>query len=281
MESLLPLTTLTSTAAFVVLYLLLFVTAKWLKDVLTPYSLNDELSQKDNLAIAVTMAGYYLGTLLIFVATLKGPSQGLQTDLFTVGGYALAGLLCLNFSRWFNDKLILRKFCDVQQLTQEHNIGVAMVHFAGYVATGCVAAGALSGQGGWLTFVVFFVLGQMALLLFSLLYNLLSAYDIHEALEQHNHAAGLAFAGHLVALGIIVMNSSAGDFRDWETDLTSFALSSLAAFILLPVLSRVMDKLIIAKQSLGQQIQEQQNMSAGLLEAVMAISFAIVISQLI
>ena len=45
---------LTRTAAFVGLYFILFLLAKWMKDFFTPYKINDELTQKDNLDSVVT-----------------------------------------------------------------------------------------------------------------------------------------------------------------------------------------------------------------------------------
>ena len=72
-------------AAFIILYLVLFLFAKWLKDFCTPYRINDELTQKDNLAIALTMSGYYFGVVAIFVGALLGPTQGLLEDLIAVG----------------------------------------------------------------------------------------------------------------------------------------------------------------------------------------------------
>ncbi len=273
---------ITRTAAFVGLYLVLFLLAKWFKDFLTPYKISDELTGKDNLAIALTMCGYYLGTVAIFVGALIGPSQGFTNDLLQVGGYSILGLIFLNLSRYFNDKIILRKFCNVEQLTKEQNTAVGAVQFGTYVATGLIAAGAVTGTGGGvITAITFFVLGQLSLLVFSFIYDKFTPYCIHDELGKKNVAAGVALGGTLIALGIIVFNGVSGDFIDWEENLTNLAVTNIIAFIFLPVVRVVMDKMVIPGDDLSREIIEDKNLGAGLLEATIAISFAIVLTSVL
>lgn len=273
---------LTRTAAFLGLYLVLFLLAKWMKDFFTPYKINEELTQKDNLAISLTMCGYYFGVMAVFVGALYGPTHGFEQDLMLVGGYSILGLIFLNISRYINDKVILRKFCNIEQLTKKHNTAVGAVQFGTYVATGLVAAGAVTGTGGGIiTAIVFFILGQASLLIFSLIYDLFVPYCIHEQLEKKNVAAGAALGGTLIALGIIVLNGVSGDFIDWETNLTNLAIVNATAFFFLPVVRIVMDKLVIPGDDLSHEIIEDKNLGAGLLEATVAISFAIILKILL
>ncbi len=273
---------LTRTAAFVGLYLVLFLLAKWFKDFLTPYKINDELTQKDNLAIALTMCGYYLATAAIFVGALAGPTQGLINDLIQVGGYSILGLIFLNISRFINDKVILRKFCNIEQLTKEHNVAVGAIQFGTYLATGLIAAGALTGAGGGIiTAIIFFVLGQLSLLIFSLIYDKFTPYCIHDELEQKNIAVGVALGGTLIALGIIVLNGVSGDFISWEVNLTNLAITNITAFIFLPIIRIIMNKMVIPGDDLSREIIEDKNIGAGFLEAVIAISFAIVLTNIL
>lgn len=267
--------------AFIALYLIIFLLAKILKDLFTPYKLNEELTQKDNLAIALTMSGYYFGVLAVFCASFYGPSNDLLKDLTLVGGYSLLGVFFLNISRFFNDKIILRKFCNIEQLTVHNNIAVGFVQFAMYVATGIIAAGSLTGQGGGiLTAIVFFLLGQMLLLLFSFLYNLILPYHIVDELEKKNTAAAIAFGGNLIALSIIVFNATSGNFIGWAESLIYFFVVSLIAVIFLPLIRLLMDRLVVPGDKLSQEIIEDKNIGAGLLEATVAISFALVLKLL-
>ena len=267
--------------SFIVLYAFLFLLAKWAKDLFTSYSINEELAEKDNLAVAMTMSGYYLGVTVIFAALLSGPSIGLKSDLMAVGGYSAAGILLLNLSRWINDKFILKAFCNIEKLTQEHDLGVGAVQFAVYLATGFIAAGAITGEGSLVSFIVFFVLGQVTLALFTILYNAITPYDIHAELDNKNIAAAIGFSGTIIGLGLIIMNGVSGDFTDWQQDLLSFVVTVVIAFICLPILLILIDRLVIPGKSLRKEIQFDKNLGAGLLEAICAISFSAVLIHLV
>lgn len=268
--------------AFVLLHLVLFLLSKWLKGMLRPYDIDHELASKDNQAIAIATSGYYLATAVIYCAALVGPSNGLTQDLLSVGGYALLGIVMLNLSGWIVDAAILRRFSDTEQLVHEKNTGVGAVHFGVYFATGLIAAGAISGEGGGVvSAVVFFVLGQISLFVFAFVYEKLSPYDIHDELLRKNSAAGIAFCGHVIALAIIVMNASAGNFSDWKSDLLQFATANLIAFIFLPVIRVAIDRSIIPGQSLAREIRDDGNIGAGILEASSAIAFATVLAFLL
>jgi uncharacterized membrane protein YjfL (UPF0719 family) len=273
---------ITRATSFVTLYLALFLLAKWVKDIFAPYNINQELTKADNLAIAVSMSGYYLAITAIFVGALIGPSAGLKEDVLSVGGYSLLGLVLLNLSRWFNDTMILREFCNTQQLVKERNVSVGAAHCGAYLATGIIAAGAVSGQGGGVvTSIVFFVLGQLSLFIFSIIYEKFSSYTIHDALLSKNTASGIAFGGNLVALSIIIMNATAGDFTHWQKDILLFASANITAFLFLTVIRLVMDRLVVPGDSLRREIKEDKNIGAGLLEAIIAISFAVILTTLI
>ncbi|CAN7668729.1 DUF350 domain-containing protein [Devosia sp. LjRoot16] len=278
----LPIQDIVRAPIFLVLYLVLLLLAKWFKGLAISYKINQQLSESGNLAIGLAMSGYYLATALILVGALYGPSHGLLQDLLAVGGYSLAGIVLLNLSRWFNDWAILRKFDDTHQLIARRNVGVGAVHFGAYVATGLVIAGSVSGEGGGIvSMLVFFVLGQLSLLAFSLIYERLSPYSIHKTLVDSNVASGVAFAGHLIALAIIIMNASAGDFVNWPADLMAFFAADLIAFVFLPILRLIMDRMVIPGRSLGREIRDNGNLAAALLEATTAICFAGVTAMLI
>ena len=275
------LTDLTQAGAFLGLYALILLTSKWMKDFLTNYSINDQLTQRDNPAVALIMAGYYLGTLAIFIGALFGPSQGFARDLMLVGGYSLLGMVLLNVSRFINDRVILREFCNIQQIIEQRNTAVATVQFGTYIATGLVAGGAVMGTGGSvLTAIAFFALGQLSLLIFSQIYDWLSPYCIHEELAKQNLACGIAMAGSLIALGIIVTNGVSGSFVSWQDNIRRFAEVNLLAFVFLPIVRYLFDRLIVPGDKLSREIIDDQNIGAGLLEAVVVISFACILKLL-
>ncbi len=265
-------------ASLILLFMFILLLSKMANDFFTPYHVDEELHGKDNVALATSMAGYLAATTVIFIGALLGPSQGILEDLMAVGGYALMGILLLNLSHEINDRLILHRFCNVKEIIEDRNIGAGAVQFGSYMASGLVVAGAIHGEGGGIgTILVFYILGQAALILFTLFYNKITPFDLHHEIEQDNAAAGVAFGGTLTAVGIILMKGASGNFVGWGHNLSVFAMDAVLVFILLPTVRFFFDKVIMPRTSLDHEIQHDRNLGAGFLEVVGALSFSIIL----
>jgi len=120
-----------------------FLVGKWLKDLLTPFNLNKQLTTDDNLAVAISVVGYFLGLTIIYLGAVDGPGVSILDDLITVLGFSLGGAVLLNISRILNDKLILYKFSTVKEIIEDKNPGTGVVQAASYIASGLIIAGAI------------------------------------------------------------------------------------------------------------------------------------------
>ncbi len=262
---------------FLVLSLILFFVSKKVKDYLTPYEINAEL-RASNVAVSVSLTGYLFATIIVVLGAMLGPSKNLFADIFGFLGYALLGIALLNVSRIINDKFLLRKFCNVKEIIEDRNAGAGAVEFGSYIASGLVVAGAIHGEGGGIhTALVFFALSQIVLILFAFVYDLITPFNVHDEIEKDNVAAGVAFGGTLVALGIILFKGSVGDFISWKYNLTNFALSTGTSFVFLPLIRIILDKVLIPKTDLNHEISRNRNLAVGLLEMTVAISFAVIL----
>ena len=262
---------LIATGIYLISAFVLFWIGKLVKDLTTTsYSVREELVEKDNVALGVAMAGYYFGLIMAIGGTLSGPSQGLENDLIDIGIYGLLAIILLNLSRLVNDGLILHGFKIRDELIDDQNAGTGVVVAASYIATGLVIFGAVSGEiGGIVTTVVFWALGQAALVLAGLVYEWITPYSIHDEIEKDNVAAGVAFAGALVGIGVIVFHASAGNFISWTVNLQDFAIEVVAGLILLPIARFISDVILLPGQKLTDEIanQEHPNLGAGVIEA--------------
>jgi uncharacterized membrane protein YjfL (UPF0719 family) len=263
--------------SLILLFMLVLFVSKMVNDLLTPYKVDEELTLKDNVALAASIAGYFAATTIIYIGAFWGPSIGILQDLKVIGGYSLLGIILLNLSRLINDKLILYKFSNVKEIINDRNAGTGAVQFGSYISSGLIIAGAIHGQGGGLHTALFFGLGQIALIAFAWLYNFITPFDIHDEIEKDNVAAGVAFGGTLIAVGIILMKGTSGDFISWKTNLSVFGIDVILIFILLPVVRFFFDKVIIPRAQLNQEIQNDKNLGAGILEMTAAISFSIIL----
>ncbi len=253
---------------------------KLLYDLLHPrFVLRTELFERDNVALAVTVAGYYLGLILALGGVLSGPSSGLWVDLIDIGLYGLAAVLLLNLSAWMNDKIILSKFDNQKEIIDDRNAGTGAIEAGNHIANGLIISGALSGQGDLLTALVFWLLGQLALIVGSKIYTAMVAFDVHDEVEKDNVAVGVAFAGVLVGLGYIAGLATSGDFVSWAANLGEYGVYVGVGLLLLPVIRWTADRVLVPGVSLDDELvgQEHPNLGAGILEAFSYVAAAILI----
>ena len=137
-------------ASLILLYLFIMLLSKTINDVVTPYKVGDELTERDNTALATSICGYLGATTIIYIGAFLGPSGGIVQDLLNVGGYSVFGIILLNIARLINDRFILYKFSNVKEIIEDRNVGTGAVQFGSYIASGLIIAGAIHGDGGGL-----------------------------------------------------------------------------------------------------------------------------------
>lgn len=262
--------------SYLALFLIVIFIAKWLYNVTTPYNTFDEIIDKKNLALATSIAAFIIATTLIFVAILTGPSQGIATDIINVSMYSGIGVLMLFLARFINDKLFLAQFCNHQQIIEHQKLSVGIAQGASFIAAGFIISGALAGEGTLLSAIVFFLLGQVTLLIVSKLYDGITAFDLVDELEKGNTAAALSFASTKIAIGIILLHALVGEFNTWSQSISLFFIDATIAIVLLPIVRILVDKLLLPKVVVDQAIVEQ-NIAVALIEGTVAIAVAVVI----
>jgi len=251
--------------------LVLFMLGKVLYDKLHPsFVLHDELFERDNFALSLAMVGYYLGLVLALGGVLAGDSVSLGSDLFDIFYFGLLALVLLNVSGWINDKIIFSRFDMTQELIRDRNAGSGAIEAGSGIASGLIIAGALSAEKvDLVTAIVFWALGQLALLLAIRVYDWITSFDLHTEIERDNVAVGVATAGVLISVGNIVRLSLSGELGTWQEDLSSFASYLCVGLVMLPVMRWVTDKVMLPGVKLNQELvgQKVPNVGAGAIEA--------------
>lgn len=258
----------------------LFVVGKFVyRLVRRRFSLSEELFERDNFALALAMTGYYLGLVLALTGVLTGPSAGLTNDLIDLLIYGSLAVVLLNLSIFINDRVILHSFSNEKEILTDQNAGTGVIEGANSVAVGLIIAGALSGQGSLLTALVFWLVGQLALIVAGLVYERVLPYDLHAEIERDNVAVGVAFAGLLIGLGNLTRVAIAGDFVSWTLSLGTALLYIVAGLMLFPLVRWLTDLLLVPGVTLEQELasQEKPNVGAGLIEAFAYVAASLLI----
>ena len=175
----------------------------------------------------------------------------------------------------------------VREHLEARNCAAAVVVAAVYVATSLTYSGALTGEGGgfWIL-LLFFVLGQLALLGITYVFRWLTDYDDVHEIASGNLAAGLALAGLLIGVGVVVAHAASGTYTGLGSSLVSFLIALLVVVVFYPVRQVVVQSLILGAPVhwrgtlLDSEIARDKNVAAGLLEAVAYLTTALFLNYL-
>jgi uncharacterized membrane protein YjfL (UPF0719 family) len=271
------LTGLVMIAAFFVLFLI----GKVVNDVIhKEYKLTFELVQRDNPALALAVVGYYFGLVLSIGGAMVGPSRGIINDLLSVFGYGLLAIVLLNISWFVCDKIILHQFRISDELIRDQNVGTGAVSAGVSIASGFIIYGSVQGEsGGVLTTIVFWILGQIIMILAGWIYEWITPYKVHDEIEKDNVPAGVSFGGALVAVGTVIGLAAESDFVSWSESLPGYIGYAVIGLVLLPVIRFLADKILLPTVKLSDEIaaQEKPNLGAAFIEAFSYIAAAYII----
>jgi uncharacterized membrane protein YjfL (UPF0719 family) len=135
--------------------------------------------------------------------------------------------------------------------------------------------------------LLFFLLGQLALLGITYVFRWLTGYDDVQEIAAGNVAAALALAGLLIAVGVVVGHAASGTFTGLLSSLGGFLLALVAVVAFYPVRQLVVQSLILGGPLrwrgtlIDHEIAQDKNIAAGLLEAVAYLTTALFITYMI
>ncbi|MCG8307763.1 MAG: DUF350 domain-containing protein [Cytophagales bacterium] len=244
------------------------------------YNVKDELVEKDNLAFALAHTGYFIGLILAIGGVMMGETAGLLMDLLYIGVYGIVSLILLNLSIMVNDKVILRRFSVRKEICEDQNEGTGLLEGASSIATGLIIMGSVYGEGGGIdTVLIYWVIGQILLILTAFVYNWITPFDVHEHVEKDNVAVGVAMAGAIIAIGNLVRHGLMHDFENWWITAEYIAIDAGIGLIFLPIARFIADKILLPGRNLTDELinQDKPNIGAGVIEAFAYIGGSVLI----
>ena len=272
-------------ALYLVTMILVFYVGKKVHDWVTPYNLDEQLTDIDNKAVALSFGGYFLGVGIILSGVLMGdsmitpsnnPKRDLYLDLLNTLTWSAVGIVLLQIARWVNDKCLLRKFDNVKELVTDRNIGTGVVEFGSLVGSALIVRAALTGdeEVGFLVALglafLYLIVGQFAFILFGFLYQVVSRFDLHKEIENDNISAGVSFGLSLIAIGILI----SGYVVKFDSLIGLAVWFMIGAFSLIAC-RYLVDKCILPGNLLDEEISIDHNWGAALIEGCVAIGVAL------
>jgi len=252
--------------------------AKWLRDLIAArrsIRLASLIVDRDNTPVAIEMAGFVLAMTLGLLGALEvGRGQWWEQALDLLGTGAIV-MLVLLLNDQVISRLVLRGLDCNRAVASDHNLAVAIVRAGGNVATALALQASLGHESPLWARLIWVVIGQLALVLLSLLYQRLTPYDDVAEVRQKNVAAALPMAGILLAAGIVVNAALAGEGGGWGADLLSVGLDLAVSALLIFGLRWAGDRFLLPGSTFADEIARDKNAGAGFVEATIYISAAL------
>jgi uncharacterized membrane protein YjfL (UPF0719 family) len=250
-------------------------------------SMTEALIHQDNKATGIALSGFLMGVIQVIIPVLTAPGHTFWSDVRSTAAYGIGGILAMTVSGLIFALYSRSTGLPLRQQINQGNAAAGIVAAGEYLAVSSVVKGALTGDGGsFAPTIVFWAAGIAVLIVLTWAFHLLTSYDDAELINKGNIAAAIGQAGLLIALGLMVGYSVSGNFTGYREGFASFGLVLLIALILYPVRQIVVQTLLLGgglslrNGRLDREIAEDQNVSAGILEAVGYISTALLITNL-
>ena len=264
----------------------LLALARWVQQWLYGQTLHAMLTEDDNPAMGIAIAGYLFGVFWTVTVLLGNLHYELLPDLRNVLLYGGIGIGLLTVVALGTCRAFLGT--GVQQQLAARNVAAALVVAGVYIATSLTYSGTLSGEGGgfWIM-LLFFLLGQLALLGITYAFRWLTSYDDVQEIAAGNIAAALALMGLLIAVGLIVRRAVSGDYTSFFHSLGSFLLALLLALVFYPVRQVLVHWILLGgpmhwRHSLvDSEITQDKNVAVGLLEATAYVTSALFLTNIV
>jgi|GEM_PF-338811 uncharacterized membrane protein YjfL (UPF0719 family) len=261
-------------------------------------SMTEVISKEDKSALGIALAGFLFGVVHITAEVLAGEGhQSWLVDAGLVALWGLGGITLLTLLSLFGFKLF--HGVDYMQEVQKGNVAVGIVAAARFIATSMVIAAAVSGENtttssalvtegsAALASFVFFLVGQLTLIVVTWLFRFLTSYDDAKELASGNIAAALSYSGLMIGIGIAIHKGIKGEFIGYATGLLSYAKSMSVVIAFYPIRQFLVQGLLIGGNfalyggTLDQEISRDRNIAAGTIEAMAYISTALLITRLL
>jgi len=241
------------------------------------FDANEELTERDNMALAFRRSG-----LLIGIAMPVGVALG--ADALTIHGAFVAArevvlvLMLMFLSLYFSDKLLVPSIHNDSEI-KKGTLPIGIVEFGLFIATGMIMSASFMGYGVWYSSVVFFLLGQMLLIGLTKLYSrfvLKANGSVKDSLS-----VAIMEAAFLLSLGLILRAAVYGDFTGWLHDIVSFVFwALLGAAVLFFSTGPIINRLFLPTSSLETETEEN-NLAAMIYVGSIKIAIGLLISYII
>ncbi len=267
---------------------------RFLAGMVANVSATHEISQKDNNAFGISLAGSMIAVSIMLMGVVSGDAGfSLADEAQSMLIFGVVGIILMWITRIVFDRLSFPKL-SIQHQIMQGNMAASIIDACNMIATAIIIKGAMTWVDGNLSIsllavVVSFIASQviMALATFYRVTVYAKRHNnepLHLAIEQDNIALSLRFGAYRIGIAIAV--SAAFTAVDYAPE--AFALVfilwftvALALFILLTLIAIVIRLGVLHKVNIGEEVGQQRNISVGVIEGSIYIVVGLLLAGLI
>ncbi len=262
--------------------------------IISNVSATHELSQKDNNAFGVTLAGAMIAVSVMLMGVVSGESAfNLGTEAFQVMVFGLIGIILMWVTRLVFDHISFPHL-SIHDEIMKGNVSAGIIDACNMIATAIIIRGAMIWVNGdmatsIIAVIVSFVASQLILALAT--YYRVSVFkrrhngkSLHVAIEQNNLALALRFSAYRIGIAIAVSAAFKAVEYDPEAYFTLFAIwffVALLLFVLLTLIAIIIRHGVLHKVNVGEEVGEQANIAVGAVEGSVYIVVGLLLAGLI
>ena len=216
-----------------------------------------------NLAIGLRRSGAQLGLAIAMLGVMSGASHpDILKDMIDTFTYGLVAIGFMVTSLFFTDKVLLPNVNNTEEL-KRGNVAIGVVEFGALVMTGILAYASIKGdEGGIVSSVIYFVAGQVTMVILVLFYEKVLARKLNPVARvlEGNLSAGVYLSGKIIAYGLILQSAIVGNnhVSVISDAVIDYIVAAFTGMILLYLFEILIDVLIITSTKVSDIIVKDQ-----------------------
>jgi len=271
--------------------------AVYFYDWTTPFTFKRELSEKDNPAFGVNLAGYIVGVMILIMGAAATGTEELSNPV-DIAVFGTLAVVLLRLGAVITDRMILPTFSVWKEITEDRNLGTGFVTAGVFIATGIILNGALTGESsgvltGILTTVGYFLFAQFVLVGAAFIYRRFIKYRhrdgavlgvLKELRDNDNPAVGLSFSGYIIGVSLVVSAGIAGNdinsLGGLSDALVTLLFSSVLGVAAMLAIRPFIDRAVIPYAAIGDEVGEQKNLAIAGVSAAFYVGLGLILYSL-
>lgn len=252
----------------------------------------DELSQKDNFAYGISMAGGVAAMGIALSGAITGEVAGSYgVEVLGMFAYGLSGLILIKAGRFIHDKFALAA-CNKHEQILNRNISVALVDAASVIATAIVVRAALIWVEGldiytFIAIISAWIVSQVMLVLITRIFEWKFSHNngvtFQATLESGHIALAIRYAGYLISTAMSVTAASyfiVYDISNIWLGVSQWAIMSLILMVCLTLLTGIAKFIVLWGINRREEVEDQDNIGIATIELATSFSIALLLMAL-